>query len=113
MENHDAERGLTFFPCPYLGSQVELNEERERHISEKHSAMLPDLYRYIATTLAEPEHIQRSQTHANTRLFTRWDEPRAKYVIVVVVSDADPRDWIVTAYISDKPAKGATEWMRN
>ncbi|MYC32991.1 MAG: hypothetical protein F4X64_07435 [Chloroflexi bacterium] len=113
MEDNDEERSVTFFSCPYLGGLVELNDERERHIREKHSAMLPDLYRYIATTLAEPEHIQRSQTHDNTRLFTRWDESRAKYVIVVVVSDVDPRDWIVTAYIADKPAKGATEWIRN
>ena len=113
MERYDEERGLTFFPCPYLGSQVELNEERERHVRENHSELLPDIYRYIATTLAGPEHIQRSQTRDNTRLFTRWNESRAKYVIVVVVSDPDPRDWIVTAYIADKPAKGVTEWMRN
>ena len=97
----------------HLKCEFTLNQERERHIREKHSELLPDFYRYIATTLAQPEHIQRSQTHDNTRLFTRWDETRAKYVIVVVVSDADPRDWIVTAYIADKPAKGATEWMRN
>lgn len=104
---------MAFFPCPYLDGLVELNEERERHIRENHSELLPDLYQYIATTLAEPEHIQCSQTHENTRLFTRWDEPRAKHVIVVVVSDADPRDWIVTAYIAEKPANGATEWRRN
>ena len=113
MDDNDEDCGVAFFPCPYLGGTVELNEERERHISEEHSELIPDLYQYIATTLAEPEHIQRSQTHENTRLFTRWDEPRAKYVIVVVVSDADPRDWIVTAYIAEKPVKGATEWIRN
>ena len=101
---------MEFFQCPYLGGLVELNEEREQHIRENHSELLPALYEHIAATLAEPEQIQRSQTHANTRLFTRWDELRAKYIIVVVVSDPDPRDWIVTAYIAGKPAKGATEW---
>ena len=25
------------FQCPYLGRLVELNDERERHIAEKHS----------------------------------------------------------------------------
>ena len=73
---------MTFFQCPYLDGLVELNAERERHIRENHSELLLDFYQYIATTLAEPEHIQRSQTHENTRLFTRWDEPRAKYVQV-------------------------------
>ena len=101
---------MRIFQCPYLGRAVELTEERERHIIENHFELLPDLYGYIASTLAEPEHIQRSQTRVNTRIFTRWDELRAKYIIVVVVSDPDPRDWIVTAYIARQPAKGATEW---
>lgn len=101
---------MELFQCPYLGRAVELNEERERHIRENHSELLPDLYDHIATTLAEPEHIQRSQTDANARVFTRWNGLRSKYIIVVVVRDPDQRYWIITAYIAEKPAKGATEW---
>ena len=45
---------MEFFRCPYLGGLVELNEERERHVRENHSELLPDLYGHIAATLAEP-----------------------------------------------------------
>ena len=30
------------FPCPYLGGEVELTEERERHITERHPDLLPE-----------------------------------------------------------------------
>ena len=27
---------MSRFPCPYLNSEVELTEERERHVAERH-----------------------------------------------------------------------------
>jgi hypothetical protein len=33
---------MTSFPCPYLGGEVELSDERERHIAQHHPDLLPD-----------------------------------------------------------------------
>jgi len=33
---------MTKFSCPYLGGEVELSDERERHIAEHHPDLLPD-----------------------------------------------------------------------
>jgi hypothetical protein len=43
------------FPCPYLQSEVELTEERERHIVERHPDLLPEHRVCIADTLADPD----------------------------------------------------------
>ena len=69
---------------------MELTEERERHITERH----PDLYAThrpaVAETLADPCQVRRSQRDPNTRLFTRWFQTikGGKYVVAVVVSEA-------------------------
>lgn len=105
----------SFFPCPYLNSQVEMTGEREQHIAERHPDLLPQYRPYIADTLAEPDAVRRSARFANARLFTRWfDSVRdGKYVVVVVVSDAAPeRHWIITVYIARKLAEGEIEWKR-
>jgi hypothetical protein len=46
---------LTQFPCPYLKAEVELSQEREGHIAERHPELLADLRRFIAETLADPD----------------------------------------------------------
>ena len=51
MDDNDEDCGVAFFPCPYLGGLVELNEERERHIREEHSTLIPDHTGYIASVL--------------------------------------------------------------
>ena len=33
---------MSRFPCPYLKGNVELTEERERHIAERHPDLLPE-----------------------------------------------------------------------
>ncbi len=45
----------TFFPCPYLGGDVEFSAERERHIAEEHPDLLPAYRDEIAETLADEE----------------------------------------------------------
>ena len=103
----------SFFPCPYLNSQVEITDEREQHIVERHPDLLPQYRQCIADTLAQPDVVRRSARFANARLFTRWfDTVRdGKYVVVVVVSDAAPeRHWIITAYMARKLAEGEIEW---
>jgi hypothetical protein len=105
------------FPCPYLKGEVDLTEERERHIAERHPDLLPDHMEQVRETLADPEQVRRSVRFGNATLFSRWhaDARNGKHVVVVVVSDLDAanRHWIVTAYLSRKLAEGEVEWKRN
>ena len=105
------------FPCPYLNAVVELTEERERHIAERHPDLLPKYLAQVAQVLADPDEVRRSQRFGMARLFARWfDSVRSgKYVVVVVVSEPSPRDrhWIVTAYMARGLAGGGVEWKRN
>ena len=105
------------FSCPYLGGDVELSEERERHIGERHPDLLPEHRERLATTLAEPDEVRRSARFGEARLFSRWydDVRQGKHVVVVVVSDSGPnaRHWVVTAYLARKLIPGQTEWKRS
>ena len=107
---------MTRFSCRYLQGEVELTEERERHIAERHPDLLPEQSARLAETLAEPDQVRRSVRFGNARLFARWFASirGGKHVVVVVVTDAPPnRHWIVTAYLARKLAEGEVEWKRN
>ncbi len=108
---------MAYFPCAYLDDNVELTDEREYHIAERHPDLLPDHRQCIADTLANPDQVRRSSRVGNARLFSRWfDSLRSgKYVVVVVASEPPPssRNWIITAYIARKLATGGDiEWER-
>jgi hypothetical protein len=101
-----------YFPCPYLGAEVELTDEREAYVTRKHGDLVP-LYSRLAETLAAPQRVSRSPRSADTRLFSRWyDDLRGgKHAVLVVVKDIEvERHWIVTAYVARKPPGGALEW---
>lgn len=108
---------ITRFPCPYLHGEVELTDERERHIAENHPDLLPEYRGRIADTLADPDEVRRSLRFGNARLFSRWfDTVRSgKHVVVVVVTDSGAmgRHWIVTAYMARRLAEGEVEWKRS
>jgi hypothetical protein len=109
---------MAYFLCPYLGSDVELTDEREHHITFRHPDLLPEHRQCIIDTLALPDEIRRSPRFGNARLFSRWFEGirGGKHVVVVVVSDSIPlvRHWIITAYITRRLSrKGEIEWKRN
>ena len=108
---------MTSFPCPYLGGEVELSDERERHIAEHHPDLFPDHKDRIGDTLADPDQVRRSKRFGNARLFSKWydDLLKGKQVVVVAVSEAQPKDrnWIVTAYITSKITEGESEWKRS
>lgn len=108
---------MSRFPCPYLKGEVELTEERERHIAERHPDLLPEYLKQLTETLAAPDQVRRSVRFGNARLFSRWytDVKRGKYVVVVVVSQADAasRHWVITAYLTNKLAEGDVEWKRS
>ena len=105
------------FSCPHLRGEVELSEERERHIAANHPDLLPEHRESMIQTVADPDEVRRSKRFGNALLFSRWfDDLRGgKYVVVVVVGDSgdNKRNWIITAYIARKLAEGETEWQRS
>jgi hypothetical protein len=107
---------LTRFRCPYLGVEVHLTEERERHIGESHPDLLPEHRDRLAETLADPDQVRHSARFGQARLFSRWFDTLkgGKHVVVVVVtqSGSAKRCWIVTAYLARKLAGGVIEWTR-
>lgn len=104
---------MTHFPCPYLDGEVELTPERENHIRERHPDLLPKHRDRMMETLAEPDEVRRSARLATAHLFSRWFDIIGKHVVVVVVSEASSRHWVVTAYLASKLAPGVVEWKRN
>jgi len=108
---------MSQFPCLYLEGDVDLTEERERHIAERHPDLLPEHRERMAETLAEPDQVRKSVRFGSAKLFSRWytDLRQGKHVVVVVVSEREPsaRHWIITAYIARKLAQGETEWQRD
>jgi hypothetical protein len=46
---------MTWFPCHYLGGEVELTDEREQHIAENHPDLFPEYRDYVAGTLTNPD----------------------------------------------------------
>lgn len=108
---------MSRFACPYLNGSVELTEERERHIAERHPDLLPEYRDRIAETLAAPDQVRRSARFGSARLFSRWyaDARRGRHVVVVVVSEVNPvdRHWVITAYMTRRLAEGELEWRRD
>jgi len=109
---------VTWFPCPVLKAEVELTEEREAHIAERHPDLLPEHRQRVAEVLANPDQIRRSIRFGKARLFSRWytDLQRGRHVVVVVVSEPGgrrKRHWIITAYLAVKLVEGEVEWNRN
>ena len=47
------------FEYPYFQGQVELSDERRRHIVKTHPELLPEHLDLIALTLADPDRIRR------------------------------------------------------
>lgn len=81
------------FPCPYLNAEVELTEERERHITEQHPDLLPEPRPRLAQTLDTPDQVRTSTRFGSARLFSPWypEVRQGKHVVVVVVSERTPQ----------------------
>ena len=104
------------FACPYLGGDVELTSERERHIRERHPNLLPSNLALVEETLKDPDAVRISARSKAARPFTRWYSGvgGGSYAVVVVVSDdtAPIRHWIITAYLTTRLTAMETEWAR-
>ena len=107
---------MTRLPCPYLKTEVELTDEREAHIREKHPELLPQHRDHLIHTLADPDDVRRDTRFPNSLLFSHWfpDVKGGKFVVVVVVADPPPaeRYWVVTAYVARQLSGGTVTWTR-
>ena len=63
---------MTQLPCPYLNADVELTDEREAHIREKHPELLPEHRDHLIQTLADPDDVRRDTRFPNSQLFSHW-----------------------------------------
>jgi hypothetical protein len=107
---------MTRFPCPYLRGEIELTDERERHIGRGHPELVPVLRDCLSRTLGDPDEVRMDADYHHTRLFVRWfgDLLGGKMVVVAVVSSPAPRPrhWIVTTFAARRPPQGDLEWKR-
>jgi hypothetical protein len=108
---------MAMLACSYLATEVDLSEERERHIRSHHPDLLPTHRERIIETVADPDQVRRSLRAANAKLFTKWfsDVRHGKHVVVVVISDPGRKagPWVVTAYLARKLAEGEIEWRKS
>jgi len=92
------------FECPHVNGRVELTHEREEHIIARHPDLLPAHRACIAETLHKPDRVLPSARVRNALKFARWfpGVRGGRFAVIVVVVDAgpQPRQWIVTAYLT-------------
>jgi hypothetical protein len=109
----------TWFPCPCLSAEVELTDERERHIAiaMSHPDLLPEHRDRLSESLADPDLFRSSERFTGARMISRRSASLrgGKHVVVVEVSDDVhvSRHWIITAYITRKLTGGKAEWTRS
>lgn len=106
---------MRYFPCAYVGSEVELTDEREQHIIKTHPGTLPDYLEQLAETLADPDRIRQSDRDQSALLFSKWFATirTGRHVVVVTVSQPElTRYWIVTTYTAQKLAGGTVIWTK-
>jgi hypothetical protein len=103
------------FSCPYLRAEVELSEEREQHIIERHPGTLPAYAEQLSETLANPDLVRNSDRDISAFLFSKWFSTirTGRFLIVVVVSDTEiNRHWIITVYTTRKITGGTVIWKK-
>lgn len=66
----------------------------------------------VKATLAEPDYVKRSSSDKKVLLYYRFVRGifQGKHVLVVVKTD--DRNFVVTAYITDRIKKGEEVWRR-
>ena len=102
-----------FFPCPHFADTVECTDERYAHILEGHSDLVLRYWERVSETLAYPNRVFRSDQDPNGTVFIRWYDDLEKNILAVVISDANGRHWLITAYMTRKMPKGEVLWVRS
>lgn len=92
------------------GTPIRVTEERLAHVLE-HPEMVGE-EEHIAATLLDPEIVVQSPTDREVRLYhRRYQSPTVgqKYLCVVVKWRQDDQ-FLITAFFTDRPKRGATLW---
>ena len=92
-----------------FGNQVELTEERWRHIITQHPQV--GLYRErFGEVLAAPTYVKRSRRDEDVLLYYReyTDLVGGNYLLVVV--RIGQRSFILTSYLTDRVRRGEMLW---
>jgi hypothetical protein len=95
----------------HQGLSIRLTDERLAHILE-HPEMA-GLEVAIAETLMAPKLVIRSLSDTKAQLYYRFYAETSlgnKFVCVVVKSRPPDDAFVLTAYLTDKPKKGAVLW---
>ena len=62
-----------FFTCPYLGTDVELTEERERHIKLRHVTLSSALTVLVGRALSDPDAVAKREGRTAELGFIRFE----------------------------------------
>jgi hypothetical protein len=100
------------FDCPYLGREVELTSERERHIRLSHPVDAERILQGLPAVLHNPDYVfVREGAEDEYLLAKEVDLPSGtKHIVVIVVRQADPpRLWVITAFVARR-LSGGNRW---
>ena len=101
-----------YHPCPYLGGEVEVTDERYAHVLKGHSELARYHWGHVTETLAYPDRVLRSNTADNGTLFLRQYDDLDKMIVAVVITDPG-RNWLITGYITGDMPRGEILWERD
>jgi len=94
-----------------------LTGERERHVLEGHSRVLPSVREVIAAALYDPDQVRNRPWRPGELLFVKRTEEGD--VVVVVTLDDDPvddqrppRTWVVSAFPTRVEPLSAILWTK-
>ena len=70
-----------FCPCPYLGSVVEVTDERYAHVLLGHPDLAPEQWARVGETLASPDKVLRSASDDRGKGFLAMVAPAPIFLI--------------------------------
>ena len=103
-----------YHPCPYFdGDFVEITDERYRHVVSNHDDFALGYWEKAGETIQDPDLVIRRKRDNGAVMLYRWYDDLDKNVVVVVRSDLNGRNWLVTAYMTRKSAQGELLWAKS
>ena len=96
----------------YLGNQIELTDERWRHIITEHPEVRGFKDR-LSEILSNPDLVKCSKRDKDVLLYYRYypDIFGGKYLLGVVKIQKQP--FLLTYYVTDRIKEGEVIWQRN
>jgi len=96
----------------YRGHQIELTQERWRHIVTEHPE-IRGFKKILSEILSEPDLVKRSKKDKEVLLYYRYysDILGGKYLLVVAKIQGRP--FVLTCYITDRVKEGDVIWQKS